>query len=141
MGSVDPWSMGGPLARVASGALRDAHTWSAGGRVTTIAYRYGVLASDSRVTSGCGHIEPGVHRKLYKLPDGSLYAWVGSVGQGLAVLKALADDEDDPIYTNGPTCIRVSPKGSIEVYEGDGVWLPHPGSYGAWGSGREYAYG
>jgi ATP-dependent protease HslVU (ClpYQ) peptidase subunit len=111
--------------------------------LTTIAYRYGVLAADSRVTSGGGsHIELGSYKKLHRLTDGSLFAWSGGVADGLKLLAYLEDKDDvEPTWSEGTTGILIDPKGRIWVYEGSNVWLQQHGSYGAWGSGREYAYG
>jgi 20S proteasome alpha/beta subunit len=108
--------------------------------VTTVAYKDGVLASDSRVTSGT-FIYPGAYDKVFRIPDGSLYAFCGRVEAGMRLLKSLMDDEDPPQWKSAATGIHIHTNGQIWTYEGGGLWLRDKGKYAAWGSGSPYAYG
>lgn len=97
--------------------------------MTTIAYKDGVLASDSRVSNG-GFIFPGSYQKIFVLPDGSLFGAVGSVGPSRLMLSYLLGESTDlPTWGNkaGCTCIHVHPNGRVWTYEGDRVWLEQKG--------------
>lgn len=110
--------------------------------MTTVVYRDGVLASDSRVTCN-DTIERGAYQKVYNLRDGSLFGWCGSMSDAtkmLAYIEADADT-DEPMWKGDTTVISVDPKGRMWVNEGEGVWLRQKGKFGAWGSGSPFAYG
>lgn len=109
--------------------------------MTTIAYRDGIMASDSRCTRG-DQIVPGTYQKIYRLPDGALFAFCGSTSLEMRILEALMDDEDVPPFkVKDGRAFLVRPNGTKWTYEGDGAWLPFTGPYFAMGSGEDYAYG
>lgn len=109
--------------------------------MTTIAYKAGVIAADSRCTEG-NHIIPGKMRKLHELPDGSIYTFTGSVAHGMAMLDALLNGTKQPTWELGDTlAVRVMPTGRVLIYEGEGVWFEQTSKIAAWGSGAEFAYG
>lgn len=106
--------------------------------MTTIAYRDGVLAADSRITAG-NLIVPGGFYKVRRLPCGSLFAGSGSVDDIERILEAILVGDAPPSVRN-TTAVTVDTKGAMWTYEGS-VWVRQRGPYGAWGSGSPYAYG
>lgn len=106
--------------------------------MTTIAYRDGVLAADSRITAG-NLIVPGGFYKIRRLPCGSLFAGCGIVDNIERLLESIISDDDPPSVRN-TTAVQIDPKGSMWTYEGY-VWVRQRGPYGAWGSGSAFAYG
>lgn len=111
--------------------------------MTTIAYKDGIVAADSRCTEG-DHIMPGKARKLYELPDGSIYTFTGSVAHGMAMLAALTSGKKKktPKWELGDTiAVIIRPNGKVLIFEGEGVWFEQTGKMAAWGSGEAYAYG
>jgi ATP-dependent protease HslVU (ClpYQ) peptidase subunit len=108
--------------------------------VTTIAYRDGVLASDSRLTSEDNVITDKCI-KLWRLPDGTLYSFAGDNDVGLAMLRNLKKgiDEKVGVPDDGDfTAVRIIPKGRIYINEGN-VWYRWPENHIAIGSGGKYA--
>lgn len=108
--------------------------------MTTIAYKDGLLASDSRRTRG-NHIVPGTLAKIARV-GACLCGGAGYTTHLLKVFEALGADEDMPEWGDGESeAILVEADGSVWTYEGDGVWIPFDGEFIAIGSGSEYAYG
>lgn len=97
--------------------------------MTTIAYREGVLASDSRVTIKA-FIDNDNVKKLFKLPDGSVVGMAGSWTPGMDLYRALKkaakeakDGEEMQLpFVNGKyQAILVSPLGDA-WYNENGEW-------------------
>lgn len=105
--------------------------------MTTIAYKNGTLASDSRVTKG-GTIIADTHRKVHRLRDGSLLAWAGSVQDSEVMLKHLRKSLEVPLL-NDIEALMVRPDGSVELFEGS-MWVKQKKApHYALGSGDVYA--
>jgi 20S proteasome alpha/beta subunit len=109
--------------------------------VTTIVYRDGVLAGDSRTTDEAT-IYPGATPKVFKNKAGWLYGASGNV----AAIERFNEWADalKVRLTKAPggnfEGILVSPKGAIYFVEGGSAWkLNAP--FAATGSGRDAAYG
>ena len=108
--------------------------------MTTIAYRNGVLASDSASTVELAHTN-GV-RKIFRLSDGSLIGFSGTLSRFLKWLE-WHEDEDGPepslMETNA---IRVWPNGRLATIE-NGAIINHlkRSDYAAIGTGSEFALG
>lgn len=105
--------------------------------MTTIAYKKGELAADSRIVVGDTIITDG-HRKVHRLRDGRLVAWAGSVEDAERLVTALRKGHPMP-RLDCISALLVSPDGTVELYEGN-VWIkqgkqPHY----AVGSGSPYA--
>lgn len=107
--------------------------------MTTIAYKDGVLAADSRASLGNMTL-PERAVKVRKLKDGRLFGWAGPMGVGEAVFRALNDKTARPANTEG-TAVVVDAKGRIFTIEpgSGGHLVPVNGKYTARGSGAEYA--
>lgn len=106
--------------------------------MTTIAYRLGVLASDSRLTDG-DKVATDKCKKIWRLPDGSLFGASGENEPGLLLLRALQNGRSIPDLGDVQmNAIRVMPNGRIYVSEGK-VWDRWPERYIAIGSGALYA--
>jgi 20S proteasome alpha/beta subunit len=113
--------------------------------VTTVVYKDGVMASDSRIVEG-GSIFPGKQQKVFKLPDGTLFGFCGEVSVALEMLAYMTDDDDEdncPTWRGSDTqVIHVESPTKLWNYEGHaGVWIPCRTPYIAIGSGAPYAYG
>lgn len=111
--------------------------------MTTIAYRDGVLASDTRVCLTDGMIVTDTAKKLHRFRDGRLYGYAGSVEQGVELFQELkkADNIDDIDGFEGVTAIIVNLDGSLWMREGS-IWIKQERSkamYYAIGSGCGYA--
>lgn len=109
--------------------------------MTTIAYKDGVLASDSRLSDDTGHIWSHHCKKIWRLKDGSLVGFSGddeagtlilqSLQRGLSALPSLSNDVE--------VCgLRVMPDGTIWITEGH-AWRAWEDSFAAIGSGQPYA--
>jgi ATP-dependent protease HslVU (ClpYQ) peptidase subunit len=106
--------------------------------VTTIAYRDGILASDSRLTYE-DTVATDKCSKLWRLPDGTLYSFAGSNDTGLEMLDNLMKGRDEEVKAESDfTAIRILPKGKIYINEGS-AWYRWPQNYIAIGSGGKYA--
>lgn len=115
--------------------------------MTTIAYRSGELAADSK--SSCNDTFVGSVRKIERRQDGALAGVVGTAAYAYGFLKWFMAGEADgempdlPRDRDGdPTCeaFIVRPDGEVWKLQGDG-WFPTAGQYFAWGSGRDIAIG
>ena len=74
--------------------------------MTTIAYRAGVLASDSRETVGEEIIRDDA-TKIHRLPDGSLYAGAHTSEQIELVRLAVLKGEELPDHLDEPIVLKV----------------------------------
>lgn len=109
--------------------------------MTTVVYRDGVLASDSRVTEG-SMISPGCVPKVRRLPDGNLIGWCGELSKASSLIDYLTDPDNAEPFTSkkGLTAFILTNKGKILQYEGSD-WFEFKQPYIALGSGKDYAYG
>ena len=111
--------------------------------MTVIAYRAGIMASDSRLTSG-DQIIPGGYSKIRRLPDGTL---IGGCGEAVAIEAmfewAVGDRKTKPPkICKGSDMIMVSPDGTITQMEGRYPYTVRDnGGYYAQGSGGDVALG
>lgn len=112
--------------------------------MTTIAYRSGVMAADTGMSSGGGRV--GFTQKIARTLDGHLVAAAGSAAYAHAFKQwALGGEVGDPpkAKSDGNYCDRgliVRATGQIEVYE-EGGMFPVEASYVAMGSGAAEARG
>jgi hypothetical protein len=101
--------------------------------MTTVAYRDGVLATDSQGMED-GFIATHRSRKLYELPNGGHAASVGAKADTTAYIRWLGTGEGDRPHLGGSTVIVLQPDGTVVVHEYGGEYvLTEP--YAAWGSG------
>lgn len=109
--------------------------------MTTIVYRSGVLAGDTRVTSG-STILPETYRKTFKLKDGSLYGASGDLEQGEVVRAHLEKHLAPPKFGEEKDieAIHVRLDGSLWAFLGM-LWVRVMTPYAAVGSGRDAALG
>ena len=106
--------------------------------MTTIAYRDGILASDSRLTFK-SNVTTDKCKKIWRLSDGTLFGASGDNEGGLALLKALKDGREIGPKSDREFCgVRIIPKGRIYTTEGL-VWARWPEPFIAIGSGGKYA--
>lgn len=101
--------------------------------VTTIAYRWGVLAADSRAMLG-GWKAPYEVTKLFRLPDGSVAGVCGGLADSEAFIRWLAEGEpeDGRPTIEDSTVVRLLKDGSLIIYECGGSF-PIKTDFGAWG--------
>lgn len=115
--------------------------------MTTIAYRDGILAADTLITYGTT-LMPCKHKKIHKLPNGSLFGFCGSIELGEIMRRSLVNvGQSDGILEDRRDLdkenfegILVSPDGQTLFFE-NRSWIPLEVPYIAMGSGKEYAYG
>lgn len=111
--------------------------------MTTVAYRDGILAADSRVTVK-DVIDSDNDKKIYRLRDGSVYGMSGDYVGGLKLLSHLkfAVKQKHLVLptpqVKGVKAILISPEKVLWYFE-QGLWekLKHP--YYAVGSGGKFA--
>jgi len=115
--------------------------------MTTIVYRDGILAADSRVSYGSAII-PGTIRKVQRLSNGALYGFSGSVEVGEIMRRRVskASDEmaplEDEVDLKGESfeALIIQPDGGVLCFE-NRTWMEFKCPYIAMGSGRDFAYG
>jgi hypothetical protein len=108
--------------------------------VTTIVYRDGVLAGDTRVTMG-NTICPEVFRKVRRLADGSLFAAAGDLQEGELIHEALVKKLAMPKIEDKETeAIRIKSDGSIWHFGGR-LWVRVRAPWAVLGSGYIAAMG
>lgn len=102
--------------------------------MTTLAYRDGVFAADSRVVFGGWRAAYEVE-KLYRLPDGTVCGLSGDYSAALKYAKWLADGSggDTPSLVDS-TVVQLLHDGSITIHE-DGASFSINTLFEAWGSG------
>lgn len=103
--------------------------------MTTIAYRWGVMAVDSQCSSSNGWINPYVVDKIHRLPDGTVAAVCGTLAEATKFIGWLKSGEtgDEPPLAES-TVIRLRKDGSLTIYEA-GASFNVKTEFGAWGSG------
>jgi ATP-dependent protease HslVU (ClpYQ) peptidase subunit len=104
--------------------------------MTTLAYKDGVLASDSLTTNG--DTKNGDTQKVFKLPDGRLIGICGSVENGLVLVQALKGGAEKPPKLADVEALLVDTNGSVYRYEGK-LFRKLRTKYIAGGSGMDYA--
>lgn len=105
--------------------------------MTTIAYRDGVLASDSRLTLK-QVVQTDRCKKIWRLPDGGLFGASGNNEAGLLILKAMLRDLPLPKITEEVHAVHIRPNGRIYVSEG-ALWEHWPEPFVTLGSGGKFA--
>lgn len=107
--------------------------------MTTIAYRDGVLASDSRATIN-GYVRPQRDVKLFRRGDGGVAAMTGESGGCFRLLKWIDGDRAKDQPDGDFRVILLHVDGRLEVFEGGGSY-PLECEFNAWGSGMSAALG
>lgn len=109
--------------------------------MTTIAYKDGVLASDTLAVYGGNARESSAAQKIMRGRDGSLYAVTGDFGVVHAYASKLARGEiPDPLPKDCGRVIHVAKSGKITVHESGGKY-PLGTKVFAYGSGSDAARG
>lgn len=96
--------------------------------MTTIAYRDGIIASDSRLSTNKGYVCSDTCKKLFKLKDGAVLGLGGHNHNGLVLLheleRAIKESKKPEakkvlpkIQAKGVEAILVSPNGEVHIYE------------------------
>jgi ATP-dependent protease HslVU (ClpYQ) peptidase subunit len=106
--------------------------------MTTVAYRWGTLAADSRMMSN-GWIHRYGAEKLHRLPDGGVAGVTGTYAEAMAFIAWLQGGEtgEKPPLSES-TVIRLRKDGSLTIYEA-GASFNVETEFGAWGSGSPAA--
>lgn len=120
--------------------------------MTTLVYRDGVLASDSRGTRG-DRIEPGRTQKVLAVADGRLIGVCGGYASSWRYASWLAagppSDTWQPMSMSpapklcaSATVVEVLANGRLMLHEEGGAYpAPEDTEFHAWGSGMEAALG
>lgn len=102
--------------------------------MTTIAYRDGVMAVDSRGSCSGWKVDDA-SQKIVRGKDGTIYAWSGDFAGAWPLVQKLLQGEAIEKTPAGTRIVVLPPKGDLTVYEEAG-WFPHPRDLMcAWGSG------
>lgn len=105
--------------------------------MTTIAYKNGVLAADTRCTIE-DVIDPSQHKKVFRFKNGALIGLAGDTGVMMNVLKKLRRDPEDfetiKVDKKDLNAIYVKPNGKVFERDDNG-WIPITAKYAATGSG------
>lgn len=106
--------------------------------MTTIAYRNGELAGDTRVTAA-ETIMPERERKVFRFPNGFLFGAAGASDEIEKLMQSVKRSLKTPKL---PECdgLMVDPDGKVFWYEGS-HWQPLKAPFAAIGSGKSYALG
>lgn len=105
--------------------------------MTTVVYRDGVLAGDSRIVSD-GMVHSDNVRKVHRLRSGQLFGWAGSVEDAHRLRLAIAQSK--AIGNLDVIAILVEADGTVGIFEGN-AWRTEKEPYFAIGSGAPYATG
>ncbi len=108
--------------------------------MTTIAYRDGVLACESRLSSDEGMIWHNKCKKIFRLNNGCLFGASGDLGPGEVLYQALQRGILNPSLPadSDILAILIDPRdGQIHFFED--IWNPWPEPFAAIGSGKAYA--
>lgn len=106
--------------------------------MTTIAFRWGVLAADSQAGVN-GWIHPYVSEKLHRIPDGTIVGFCGTLAEAMKFVQWLKNGEsgDEPALSE-TTVIRLRKDDSLTIYESCASYDVKP-DFAAWGSGAPAA--
>lgn len=108
--------------------------------MTTIAYRDGILASDSLVTAGT--LRCGGMRKIARNAAGWMGGSAGPMETNVRLLAWIdAGAHGDPPEMKEADAIIVSPEGVVHFWTGAGPLTPVLGDFFAVGSGERVAVG
>ena len=106
--------------------------------MTTLVYRDGILAADSRGTVN-GYITPALDQKVFKLGDGRLLGFTGEANSFCPFKQWVEDGEMAPapemIESRAVVIAKTGPR---RIFEGKG-WYEERGPFSAWGSGMAAA--
>jgi ATP-dependent protease HslVU (ClpYQ) peptidase subunit len=107
--------------------------------MTTIAYKDGVLAADSRITRG-NVVSAGGYNKLRVLDDGSVVGGAGHTANIVAFGDWLNDGKQGsaPEMSDGTVVVHLQNDGRLFEYWGE-QGIEFTGPYEAWGSGYQFA--
>ncbi len=111
--------------------------------MTTLVYRDGVLAADSRCTNG-GYVVPEPATKVRKLADGSLVGFCGILSECQELAEWITDPIDDRPHLDDDSgrLVHVKTDGSVWLYECKAKpFRLDPTPFYAWGSGFPAALG
>ena len=110
--------------------------------MTTIAYKDGVLAGDTRVSDDDGFVWTDSFRKVFKLKSGCLFGASGDTEGGEILLRALRRGITLPALPDGAeiAAVLILPDRTIHISEGS-IWLRWPEPFVAIGSGKKAAMG
>jgi 20S proteasome alpha/beta subunit len=108
--------------------------------MTTVAWKDGILAADSRGTLA-GWTVPGAERKLFRLKDGSVAAITGPLANGMQILRWIVGERTSKQPDGDARVIIVDAEGRIAVYEDGGFYYEEGLPFAAWGSGMPAALG
>lgn len=112
--------------------------------MSTIVYRDGILAADSKAYGGKGQASPGIKVKARRLPDGTRVGVVTAIiGQGERFMNWLEAGGDPTAWGSGDPDLRalvIRPDGGVYLYD-DGPWPSGPIETDRYaiGSGSEFA--
>lgn len=105
--------------------------------MTTIAFKNGVLAADTRCTID-DVIDPSEHKKVFRFKNGALIGLAGDTGVIMAAIKKLRRDPDDfeSIKADKRELNAIYVRADGKVFEKDSSgWTPITAKYAATGSG------
>lgn len=107
--------------------------------MTTIAYRGGIVASDSRASSG-SNIMSDFFRKIGRFPDHGIYAQTGDVAKTQKyIASVMAGKPDTRVLGFGDAVLVVDKYGSVSQACESGITELDPTQFYAWGSGAQAA--
>lgn len=108
--------------------------------MTTVAYRDGIIASDSLITSG-GARAGLTARKIRKI-GGALVAGCGFIGELERFVSWVAGGMkgDDPLRGGETTALLIAPGQPLLMFAGAGPWAVES-DFIAMGSGEDFAFG
>lgn len=111
--------------------------------MTTIAYRDGVLAADSRLVYGESEIEQDSVQKIMRTRDGRLLGGAGHHSIVATYMRALAviGKKLPPLPKDCGSVIEVFPNREIIIHNNESWVSRGKIEYGAWGSGSGIAKG
>lgn len=106
--------------------------------MTTLVYRDGVLAADSRGTRN-GMICPGAVSKVY-IVDGRLVGFVGDSAFGQRFVRDLREGREPADLEGEAIAVVVDSDGTVRVHQ-NATWYVEEGPFAAWGTGLAAALG
>lgn len=108
--------------------------------MTTIAYRNGVMAGDTRISNE-SDIDVSAFRKVYKLRSGALIGFAGNVGDIQKTIDALHVNPNNLGFTPEDDefeALLVLPDGKVRHWQ-DATWFDIDAKFFAIGSGGDAA--